>query len=610
MRDISKIRLVIWDLDDTFWRGTLSEGEVIPIYENIELVKKLSLRGIINTICSKNDFSPAMDKLKDLGVSDYFVFPSIDWTPKGPRVANLIKEIGLRPVNCLFIDDNPVNLNEAKFYSDELLVEAPTIISDLILYTECCDVSDPSLSRLKQYQVLYQKQIAKSEAVDNMSFLYSSNTIVEIHTDCTNVSDRLFEMIHRTNQLNFTKYRCSREEFDSLLNDETVSSGYVTVKDKFGDYGIVGFYAIKDNKCVHFLFSCRTIGQGVEQWVYSTLNYPMLETVDPVVNHVLPDTPAPKWINQNQTSIKHRNDTLYDGKIVFKGPCDLEIVSSYLKVLNVSKEFTYVGANRSSVEHHNHSVNYLSFPFLSEDERCRLLSDAVFNDKNMFRTKMYDNDTVVLVISTLIEGNLGVYRRKEDGFKIAYGEWTYPLTDENNWSRYINMSDGLFTNDSLTKFRESYEFIGRQTPADFIVNLKQILDKVSSDTVVCLMLGSEMPYEKNKQLAYVSRDEYHKELNKLLRDYAETTSRIRLVDFNKYIHSQEDFTDNINHFQRRVYFEAAQELNYIISEVTGTDVSMHNALVRCFSNIKGMLYRKLAELKFLRKIVRYIKSRL
>ena len=55
-------------------------------------------------------------------MDDLFVFKSIDWTPKGQRISKLIKDMGLRPVNCLFFDDNIVNLNEASYYSTELMV--------------------------------------------------------------------------------------------------------------------------------------------------------------------------------------------------------------------------------------------------------------------------------------------------------------------------------------------------------------------------------------------------------------------------------------------------------------------------------------------------------
>ena len=68
--------------------------------------------------------------------------------------------------------------------------------------------------------------------------------------------------------------------------------GYVTVSDKFGDYGIVGFFAIENGWCEHFLFSCRTIGLGIEQYVYASLGWPALQVVGEVVKEV-DKSPAP-----------------------------------------------------------------------------------------------------------------------------------------------------------------------------------------------------------------------------------------------------------------------------------------------------------------------------
>ena len=44
------VKLVIWDLDDTFWTGTLAEGPVEWVAANIELVKQLTSRDIIRRL--------------------------------------------------------------------------------------------------------------------------------------------------------------------------------------------------------------------------------------------------------------------------------------------------------------------------------------------------------------------------------------------------------------------------------------------------------------------------------------------------------------------------------------------------------------------------------
>ena len=107
---MEKIKLVIWDLDETFWKGTLSEEGIIPIQKNIDIINKLTNRGIINSIVSKNTFEIAKEKLVEIGVWDKFIFPTIEWSAKGPLIKELIDKCQLRASNVLFIDDNHLNL--------------------------------------------------------------------------------------------------------------------------------------------------------------------------------------------------------------------------------------------------------------------------------------------------------------------------------------------------------------------------------------------------------------------------------------------------------------------------------------------------------------------
>ena len=74
MYDFNKIKLVIWDLDETFWKGILSEGEVEPIEANLGLVRRLTDIGIVNSICSKNDIDKAEAALKKISMWDLCVF--------------------------------------------------------------------------------------------------------------------------------------------------------------------------------------------------------------------------------------------------------------------------------------------------------------------------------------------------------------------------------------------------------------------------------------------------------------------------------------------------------------------------------------------------------
>lgn len=607
MIQLSSIKLIIWDLDDTFWSGTLSEGGITPISENIHLVKYLTDRGIINTVCSKNDYEPTMDKLRELGVAEYFVFSSIDWTPKGPRIKNLIKNMGLRPINVLFLDDNTVNLNEAKHYSPELMVAEPYVIADIIQQCVALPAKDVEHKRLKQYLVLEEKQKAKSEASDNLSFLYSTNTQVKIHKDCMAEIDRLTELVNRTNQLNFTKVRSTKEELTALLAEEGVDAGYVTVKDNFGDYGIVGFYAVKDAKCIHFLFSCRTIGQGVEQYVYSTLGWPELNVVGNVVNNVA-RVEAPKWINQKVENQKP-TDTKKCHKIVIKGACDLSIMSSFLSSDNIVTEFTFLGQLRKNeIEHHNHSVNYLTMPFLSEEQRKEIVEECIFCDPEMFDTHMYDSDVDIVFLSSLPEPNLGIYRNKKTGIEIAFAEHCYSLTNPEIWPLYHNGEAyaymNNFTEEWLKSFAEEWEYVGRMTPERYVEQLKTVLSKIAPSAIVCVMLGSETPREEKERKPYENRHLDHIAFNKALRQFASENDRLKLIDLNEFIHGQNDFTNNINHFQRRVYFDVAKKANEYIALATGEKVVQKGKLYLLREDIAQRIRESKLRDSFLYKILK------
>lgn len=571
--EISKLKLIIWDLDDTFWKGTLSEGGITPIQENINLVKQLTDRGVINTICSKNDIEPVREALSSLGILDYFVFLSIDWTPKGQRISHLIKEMGLQPKHCLFIDDNNVNLNEAKFYSPDLSVAGPECILDLQAFVSSTQPTDLVHKRLNQYHVLEQKQKAKNEASSNEAFLYESNTQVEILHNCLDEIDRIHELLQRTNQLNYTKLRSTKEELISLLHDTEIDAGYVKVSDKFGDYGIVGFYAQKAGKLIHFLFSCRTIGQGVEQYVYAIIGHPELNVVGDVVNNVT-NADAPKWINQTNKSQVNDGQKITNLKVIFKGGCDLMNMSAYLNTDNVIEEFTYIGeARKNQIEHHYHSKNLLLYPFLSKEEQQQMVEDYIFNDKDVFKTHIYDDDIAIVFMGVMIQPNLGVYRHKKSGKIFAFCEYGHPLTDPQQWDNYINntiyTADNKFTREWLQWFSVEHEFLGPLTAEQTLADYKEIVNRMNPNTRMCFLLGSEIPFEKETNPNYFGREKEYVRLNNLIKEWAKEDSRILYIEFSKYIRGQEDFTNNINHFQRRVYFEAATEANLIISKLIG-----------------------------------------
>ena len=102
-----EIKCVIWDLDNTLWNGILTEDEEVKLREDAKnMIIELDSRGILNSVSSKNNYEDAMKKLEEFGLSQYFLYPEINWNPKSDSVGNIVKNLNISMDTVLFIDDS------------------------------------------------------------------------------------------------------------------------------------------------------------------------------------------------------------------------------------------------------------------------------------------------------------------------------------------------------------------------------------------------------------------------------------------------------------------------------------------------------------------------
>lgn len=597
MIDIKSIKLIIWDLDETFWAGTLSEGVITVPKAHIQLIKDLTDGGIINSICSKNDFEQAKDRLQELGVWDLFVFPSINWESKGPQLKDKLDKMALRPVNVLFLDDNPSNLGEAKHYLPDIQTGGPELIPELIRQVESLEKKDLKHKRLAQYKILENKDQASKSFSSSEDFLYDSHIQVEVHTDCLNQIGRIHELLLRSNQLNYTKKRIGIEELESILVDPAYKCGYVMVKDRYGDYGIVGFYAVKENRLEHFLFSCRTMGQKIEQWVYAQLGFPELEVVGEVRTR-LNRTECPGWINQPEPSVM--DSTQPDEKalschILMKGPCDLSHSLVYIKGSDqIDTEFTYVSnAEGQVIDAHNHSVHIEGLHTYTGQDKEEIIRDCMFVDPDMlsgtFFTKKYD----LIVLSTLIESTYQIYRKKGTDLRVVFGG--LDLTDPEQWDSYVDgwtyTGGNRFTKEFLRSFSDKYECLGLTTPEMYVSFLQKCLDWLPEETSLCLILGATKVFDGQEDVK-----ERHRLLNTAVKAFAQDHSRIKYVEIDDCISDPSDFAGEINHYSSKVYFEIAQRIIGVIQSVTGKRLESYSSKMVVIDNLTLKIRKMLKKL--------------
>ena len=570
---MNQVKLVIWDLDETFWKGTLSEGPVTIIAENMELVRTLVQRGIMCSISSKNDLEPAKVELERAGIWDHFIFPVINWNPKGENIKDIINRCQLRAVNVLFIDDNASNRKEAEFYNPGLMtmdaVDLPKLLEDEGLQGK----DDSKLIRLKQYKILEQKEVFKTSCSDNTDFLMKSNIRIEYLRDIKANSVRIAELIARSNQLNFTKIRIDESEVLALADNQNYECAAIHVVDNFGDYGICGFYALdkEHKKLEHFLFSCRILNLGVENFIYQQLGCPALEIV-PQVSETIDPSRKIDWIKvvseeELEKTIAKKDVSGKRKRVLLMGGCDLDQLVQYIDAsqYEVVTDFNYV--NQLGVPVHRDSLCYIKAADSLNEEDKKMVLSLPFNDENLFDYNINKGAFDVLIYSVLVNYTQVLYRHRKKGFVVSYGGYD-DITKK-------DIERG-FTKDTLAKFAEEYECMGQLTPEDYYKDLSYLLEKVNMPII--FLNGAEVDIKIPEEIGAAER---HKEMNAVLdRFVAEHSDKCRLLDVRKLVLQRDDCTNCIRHYKRIVYVKIAEEIMRMLS--SRNEVAMRDmVLIKC-----------------------------
>ncbi len=536
------VKLVIWDLDDTFWQGTLTEGGVSAIDRNHDLVVELSKRGIVNSICSKNDYDQAKEKLAELGIWDHFVFSHIQFSPKGKAVADILERAALRPQNTLFIDDNPTNLEEVKFFNPGIMTAHPQeILDDLLNHPRCAGKHDPDMTRLAQYRSLQKKFEEKSEsALSNEEFLRTSEIRVRIDYEIDANFDRIVELINRTNQLNYTKKRLNTpeklERFRELINRTYgIHAGCVHATDRYGDYGLIGFFMFKRNprgaRLMHFVFSCRTMNMGIEQYVYELLDRPKIEIAEPVSYPIETHEPV-DWINNNAEGEDRISDAAGQ-KLVLLGGCDLLQLASYCSPDRIE----FVNRVEGDVKVYYEDPGFIvgDRETIRNSNTLRSISCWSHNDALRFDQGIADAGVILLSMWPAMNGE---YFTSDDGVELRLGAKDVPR---------IQAADPAW----FEKHLEPLPLDAEQRLARVQASFDSIRDRVGANCQVFLMGVST--------IGDVSRghEARRSEFNRFCREYCRRNpAQFHFVDFDKVVPLE--YLVNGIHFSRQGYFVIAR----------------------------------------------------
>lgn len=267
-------KAIVLDLDDTLWKGTLSEIGKEEIKNNLlspeghkhiafmKFVKRIADElGIFLAICSRNNIDEVKDTICYL---PYEVFPLKDQldviiandSNKSDNIVRIASELSILPNSIIFIDDNAIVRSEVRQSLPDCFIPEWNSIDEIYLLLETAAIFErPSISKNSQNR---RKQYRVIQAEKQRSFLpqlYCRAFDDESHTNA-------IELYGKSNQFNWS-------QFNRDFADDIQSVYYSIYTPDNNDLGICSSFSYRNSGDIveiqNWAISCRFFEIGLEE---------------------------------------------------------------------------------------------------------------------------------------------------------------------------------------------------------------------------------------------------------------------------------------------------------------------------------------------------------
>jgi FkbH-like protein len=285
-------KVIVCDLDNTLWGGVVGDdgqpniklgapdqvGECFHAFQTA--LKGLRSRGILLTICSKNDEKFALSVIEEhpamaLRKSD-FVAWRINWRDKAENLLALAEELNLGLDSFVFLDDSPQERDQVRQLLPQVytpdLPRSPSELAPFVSSLRCFETSSLNMEdwqRTDMYKAEHGRKVALEVSGDVESWLRSLEIEVRVSPLQRESLPRATQLLNKTNQFNLSLRRLDEKTFWDWAEEPCNSAYTFNVSDRFGDFGLTGLASISrvgnEARIVDFVMSCRVMGKKVEE---------------------------------------------------------------------------------------------------------------------------------------------------------------------------------------------------------------------------------------------------------------------------------------------------------------------------------------------------------
>ncbi len=287
-------KCLVLDLDNTLWGGVIGDDGLSGIQigelgtghafsDFQKWLKELKNRGILLTVCSKNNEDTAKEPFEKhpemvLRLEDFSMFVA-NWEDKARNIRTIQQALNIGMDSMVFLDDNPFERELVRTMIPEITV--PELPEDPALYLqylrgldlfETASYSREDAGRTEQYREKAQRAAFEAAFQSYDDYLEALQMRASAAAFDPFHYPRIAQLTQRSNQFNLRTVRYTEAEIEALAQDDSRISLYFTLKDKFGDHGLISVVVLEKQPedtlfISEWLMSCRVLKRGMEEFI-------------------------------------------------------------------------------------------------------------------------------------------------------------------------------------------------------------------------------------------------------------------------------------------------------------------------------------------------------
>lgn len=299
--EYERVKQIIWNVD------------TIDPSDYSELIWNITDHGIINSMLTSGDVTKARERLKDSRLDELFVFDNPN--------SDISDILDLKPENVLSVSK----------------AEIIPYLKTYCTRTVARDLEHRELTRCRIFEKKLQERVMFSS---EQAFLEASDIKITINRNCLEELDSIYNLVVQGRQMSVGQKWAEKEILTKLCTNNWNDNGYIRVEDKYGDYGISGFFCYnrREKLMEYFVFSKDIGGMGIAQYIFNILGCNK-ESLDKEWKDKLRDNVDVSWIWEDKEkeilkdSLKARRVNIF-----LKGKRFAEKVEPYLAGGNITIE--------------------------------------------------------------------------------------------------------------------------------------------------------------------------------------------------------------------------------------------------------------------------------